>query len=236
MGCVFCATGQMGFVRNLSAGEIIAQAIAVARRLEAGGKRLSNIVLMGMGEPFHNYDEVLKAIRVMTDEEGLGIGQRHITVSTVGLVPEIRRFAREGLQVRLAISLHAPDDVTRSALLPVNRRYPVKELLEAVREYTAVTGRRVTFEVALIAGENDSLAEADQLASTLSGLLCHVNLIPLNPTGAYAGMRPDDDRVRAFADRLEKAGISATTRLRRGSDIQAGCGQLRSELSAGQEK
>src|SRR5574341_1860036 len=144
MGCVFCATGQMGFARHLSAGEIVEQAVHVARVLEIGGERLSNVVLMGMGEPFHNYEATLTAIRRLMDERGLGIGQRHITVSTVGLVPAIRRFAEEGLQVRLAISLHAADDMERSRLLPVNRRYPLADLLDAVRDYIGQTGRRVT--------------------------------------------------------------------------------------------
>ncbi len=222
MGCVFCATGQMGFARDLTAGEIIAQAVAIARLLESRGDRLSYVVLMGMGEPFHNYDAVIRAIRMLIAEDGLAIGQRHITVSTVGLVPEIRRFAREGLQVRLAISLHAADDAARSSLLPINRRFPLSELLGAVKEYTAITGRRVTFEIALIAGQNDSPAHADAFIPLLSGLLCHVNLIPINPTAGFSGLRPGDGAMRAFAARLESAGIPTTNRLRRGIDIQAG--------------
>ncbi|GAB4478568.1 MAG: 23S rRNA (adenine(2503)-C(2))-methyltransferase RlmN [Anaerolineae bacterium] len=233
MGCVFCATGQMGFARHLSTGEIVEQALLVARELETGGERLSNVVLMGMGEPFHNYDATLGAIRRLMDEDGLGIGQRHITVSTVGLVPAIRRFAGEGLQVRLAISLHAATDEERSALLPINRRYNLAELLDAVREYIDRTGRRVTFEWALIAGENDTLEQAHALGRLLKGLLCHVNLIPLNPTAGYAGRKPERERVEAFVSTLHAYGIPATVRVRRGIDINAGCGQLKAAVLRG---
>ena len=163
MGCVFCATGQMGFARHLTAGEIVEQALIFARQLEAEGERLSNIVLMGMGEPFHNYDNTLEAIRRLNDEHGLNIGQRHITVSTVGLVPAIRQFAEEGLQVKLAISLHAATDEERGKLLPINRRRPLRDLMDAVRDYIEQTGRRVTFEWALIAGENDTPEQAERL-------------------------------------------------------------------------
>ncbi len=230
MGCVFCATGQMGFARHLSAGEIIAQAVALARWLEEHGDRLSNVVLMGMGEPFHNYDAVLAAIRRLNAPEGLGIGQRHITLSTVGLVPEIRRFADEGLQVKLAISLHAATDEDRSALLPVNRRWPIADLLDACREYVRKTGRRVTFEWALIAGENDTIQMAHQLGALLQGLLCHINLIPLNPTAGYAGEASPQERIRAFQAVLSEYGIESTVRVRRGIDINAGCGQLKAEV------
>lgn len=239
MGCVFCATGQMGFSRHLTAGEIIEQAVHVARWLEGRGERLSNVVLMGMGEPLHNYDAVLAAIQRMTAPEGLGIGQRHITLSTVGLVPQIRRFADEGLQVKLAISLHAATDEERSALLPVNRRYPLVDLLEACREYIDKTGRRITFEWALIAGENDVPEQAHALGALLRGLLCHVNLIPLNPTTGYGGQPSDRERVQAFQDVLAGYGVSSTVRVRRGIDINAGCGQLKAAVlgagSAGSE-
>ncbi len=230
MGCVFCATGQMGFSRNLSAGEIVEQTLVLSRWLELRGERLSNVVLMGMGEPLHNYDAVLAAIRRMNASEGLGIGQRHITLSTVGLVPQIRRFAEEGLQVKLAISLHAATDEERSALLPVNRRWPLSDLLDACNYYIEKTGRRVTFEWALIANENDVPEQAHALGSLLEGLLCHVNLIPLNPTTGYSGFPSDGERVEAFQTTLAEYGISSTVRVRRGIDINAGCGQLKSEV------
>jgi 23S rRNA (adenine2503-C2)-methyltransferase len=230
MGCVFCATGQMGFSRHLTDGEIVEQVVVFARQLEQEGDRLSNVVLMGMGEPLHNYDNTLKAIRRLSDPEGLGIGQRHITLSTVGLVPAIRRFADEGLQAGLAVSLHAATDEERSKLLPVNRRYPILELMDAVRYYIATSGRRVTFEWALIRGENDTLEQARRLGQLLTGLLCHVNLIPLNPTGGYGGAPSDPERVAAFQAELKRRGVSSTVRVRRGIDIQAGCGQLKSEV------
>ncbi len=228
MGCVFCATGQMGFARHLTAAEIFEQAAVFARELASEGERLSNVVLMGMGEPFHNYDEMLAAVHRLMDD--LGIGARHITVSTVGLVPQIRRFADEGLQVTLAISLHAATDEERSALLPVNRRWPLSELIDACRYFTDRTGRRVTFEWAAIAGENDSADEAHKLGRLLRGLLCHVNIIPLNPTGGYAGQPSNNDAVRQFVEVLETYGVSATVRVRRGIDIDAGCGQLKAAL------
>ena len=230
MGCVFCATGQMGFARHLTAGEIVSQALVFARQLEAEGDRLSNIVLMGMGEPLHNYDATLEAIARLNDEHGLNIGQRHITLSTVGLVPQIRRFADEGLQVKLAISLHAATDEERGKLLPVNRRYPLKDLINAVRYYIEHTGRRVTFEWALIAGENDTIEQAEKLGALLEGLKCHVNLIPLNPTAGYGGQPSDPARVAAFQERLNAHRVPSTVRVRRGIDIQAGCGQLKSDV------
>lgn len=230
MGCVFCATGQMGFARHLTAGEIIGQAVHVGRILESEGERLSNVVLMGMGEPFYNYDATLLAIRRLIDPAALGIGQRHVTVSTVGLVPAISRFAREGLQVRLAISLHAATDEERSALLPVNRRYPINELLSAVRDYVDQTGRRVTFEWALIAGKNDTEEEAHKLGRLLKGLLCHLNVIPLNPTVGYHGRPSDPARVEQFVQTVEGYGVPTTVRVRRGIDIHAGCGQLKAAV------
>ncbi|MCA9491112.1 MAG: 23S rRNA (adenine(2503)-C(2))-methyltransferase RlmN [Myxococcales bacterium] len=228
MGCVFCATGQMGLSRHLRSDEIVEQALRFSAELRAEGQRLSNVVLMGMGEPFHNYDETLVAIRRLMSD--LGIGARHVTVSTVGLVPQIRRFAQEGLQVRLAISLHAATDEERSALLPVNRRWPIAELMEACRDYAAVTGRRVTFEWALIAGKNDDPGTAHRLGELLRGLPAHVNLIPLNPTPGYEGeptRLPEADR---FVAALAEHGVPATVRVRRGIDIDAGCGQLRATV------
>jgi 23S rRNA (adenine2503-C2)-methyltransferase len=228
MGCVFCATGQMGFARHLTAAEIFEQAVRFASDLEAEGERLSNIVLMGMGEPFHNYDQSIEAIRRLNDQ--LGIGARHITVSTVGLVPQIRQFADEGVQVRLAISLHAATDEERSALLPVNRRWNLSELMDACRYYIEKTGRRITFEWALIRGENDTPEQAHKLGKLLRGMLCHVNLIPLNPTGGYDGKPSDPVAVSAFIQIVESYGVSATVRVRRGIDIDAGCGQLKSAV------
>lgn len=228
MGCVFCATGQMGFARHLSATEIFEQAALFARELEAEGERLSNVVLMGMGEPFHNYDNVLLAIRRLMSD--LGIGARHITVSTVGLVPQIRRFAEEGLQVTLAISLHKATDAERSALLPINKRWNLNSLLEACHYYAEKTGRRISFEWAAIAGENDTLLEAHELGALLKGLHCHVNIIPLNPTGGYGGKPSDMSTLNAFIAVLASYAVSATVRVRRGIDIDAGCGQLKSKV------
>jgi 23S rRNA (adenine2503-C2)-methyltransferase len=228
LGCVFCATGQMGFARHLTAAEIFEQAALFARDLEAEGDRLSNVVLMGMGEPFHNYDQSLAAIRRLMDD--LGIGARHITVSTVGLVPQIRRFAGEGLQVRLAISLHAATDEERSALLPVNQRWPLAELMDASREYIARTGRRVTFEWALIRGETDTPEQAHALGQLLQGMRCHVNAIPLNPTPGYDGGPSSVDAAEEFRRILERYGVSMTVRVRRGIDIDAGCGQLKAAV------
>ncbi len=228
MGCVFCATGQMGFVRHLSADEIFEQAVLFARDLAAEGERLSNVVLMGMGEPFHNYEQSLLAIRRLMRD--LGIGARHITISTVGLVPQIRQFAEEGLQVRLAISLHAATDDQRAALLPINKRWPLADLLDACRYYVEKVGRRVTFEWAAIRGKNDTPEEAHQLGKLLEGLLCHVNIIPLNPTGGYDGRPSDVGAINRFIDILGTYGVPATVRVRRGIDIDAGCGQLRSRV------
>ena len=228
MGCVFCATGQMGFGRHLTAGEIFEQAMLFARDLEKRGERLSNVVLMGMGEPFHNYDASIAAVRrLMTD---LGIGARHITISTVGLVPMIRRFADEGLQVRLAISLHAATDAEREALLPVNRRYPLADLLAACRYYVETTGRRISFEWTLIHGSNDTPEQAHALGALLSGLMCHVNVIPLNPTTGFDGDPSAPARIEAFIDILASYDVPATVRIRRGIDIDAGCGQLKANV------
>jgi 23S rRNA (adenine2503-C2)-methyltransferase len=218
----------MGFGRHLTATEIVEQAVYFARDLAAKGERLSNVVLMGMGEPFHNYDHTLVAIRRLMRD--LGIGARHITVSTVGLVPQIRRFADEGLQVKLAISLHAATDAARSALLPVNKRWPLDALLDACRYYVEKTGRRITFEWALIHGENDTPDQAHQLGRLLQGLLCHVNLIPLNPTPGYHGGPSAPARVDAFVQILAQYSVSATVRVRRGIDIEAGCGQLKAAV------
>lgn len=234
MGCVFCATGQMGFNRHLSADEIFEQAIYFARDLEARGERLSNVVLMGMGEPFHNYEPSLEAVRRLMSD--LGIGARHITMSTVGLVPMIRRFADEGLQVKLAVSLHAATDSEREALLPVNKKWPLKELISVCRYYVEKTGRRITFEWTLIQGENDTPEQAHALGKLLHGLMCHVNVIPLNPTTGYHKGPSAAGRIEAFVAILAEYGIPATVRVRRGIDIDAGCGQLKSKVIRTRER
>jgi len=236
MGCVFCGTGQMGFFRHLSSGEIVEQVLFFAHQLAVQGEHVTNIVLMGMGEPFHNYDATMAAIDRMNHPEGLNLGSRRFSISTVGLVPMIQRFAKEKRQVNLAVSLHAADDDLRSSMLPINKRYPISELMKACREYVNLTHRRITFEWALIEGVNDTPEQARKLASLLKELtvdgtmLCHVNAIPLNPTQKYAGKATNKIRAQAFKDELAKYGIPCTIRLRRGIDIQAGCGQL-----AGQE-
>ena len=226
MGCVFCATGQMGFRRHLRAGEIVEQVLWFARELKAKGDRLTNIVVMGMGEPFHNYEATMAAVDRLNDPAGFNFGARRITLSTVGLAPMIERFAAERRQVNLAVSLHAATDELRSELLPINKKYPLAVLFEAVRKYYALTKRRVTFEWALIQGKNDTAAQARALADLAVGLPCHVNVIPLNPTRDYAGQATTRQRAAAFKAALESCGLPCTIRVRRGIDINAGCGQL----------
>lgn len=232
MGCSFCATGQMGFKRHLTSGEIVEQVLYYARLLAVEGQSVSNVVFMGMGEPFHNYEAVMAAIDRLNHPAGLNLGARRFTVSTVGLVPMIRRFAQEKRQVNLAISLHAVTDQKRSEMLPINKKYPISELMQAVREYAELTGRRVTFEWALIQGVNDSTGDAKALSQLLSGLLCHVNVIPLNPTSGFHGQGSTRERAIAFKNELERNGIPCTIRIRRGIDIQAGCGQLATQAAA----
>jgi 23S rRNA (adenine2503-C2)-methyltransferase len=226
MGCVFCATGQMGFQRNLTSGEIIEQVLFFARQLHESGDRVTNVVVMGMGEPFHNYDATLQAIDRMNHPDGLNFGARRFTISTVGLVPAIQRFTEEKRQVNLAVSLHAANDELRSSLLPINRKYPLDVLFQACREYVENTHRRITFEWALIQGVNDTLDQARELSRRLEGMLCHVNVIPLNPTKRYLGQASTQKQARSFKEELEKHGVPCTIRVRRGIDIQAGCGQL----------
>ena len=228
MGCAFCATGQMGLKRNLTAGEIVAQVLYYARWLRQRGERVTHIVFMGMGEPFHNYRATMQAIDTLNHPQGFNLGARRMTISTVGLVPQIRRFTQEGRQVNLAISLHAADDALRDTLIPINRRYPLAQLMDAVREYTATTRRRVTFEWALIREINDTPEQAHKLAALLRGMLAHVNLIPLNPTQGFHGKASPRHRAQTFCRILQDAGVPCTVRLRRGIDIQAGCGQLAS--------
>lgn len=231
MGCGFCATGQAGFTRNLDAGEIVEQVVRAARRAADDGRRLGNVVFMGMGEPLANYRAVWAAITRIHDD--LGVSARRITVSTVGLVPGILRLARERLPVNLAVSLHAADDAGRDALVPINRRYPLAELLAACREYLRATGRRLSFEWALIDGVNDRPEDAVRLAGIARALGAHVNLIPLNPTPGYAARGSSPERVRAFAAHLWSLGVNATVRANRGTDIGAACGQLAGSLPGG---
>ena len=237
MGCTFCATAQGGLARNLSAGEIVAQVLHFARYLATPTAQpemiverpahVTNIVLMGMGEPLHNYKNVWAALRRLTDPHAFGLGARHITLSTVGLAPMIDRMADEELQIGLAVSLHAPNDELRRELVPVDKAYPIADLLAAIERYIAKTGRRVTFEYALMAGVNDSPALAHELAAKLKDLLCHINLIPLNPIPDSKYQPTSDADAERFAQILRAAGVSTTIRLRRGIEINAGCGQLR---------
>jgi len=232
MNCVFCATGQMGFKRHLTSTEIFEQAARFAAQLRRRGERLSSVVLLGMGEPLANYDNVLEAIHRIHSQ--LGIGRRHITISTVGLVPMMKRLAEEKLPITLAISLHAATDKERSALLPVNNKYNIAQVMEAARYYKEMTGRRVSFEWTLIDGKNDGKNTAERLGKLIaSGApYSHVNLIPLNPTGGFGGKPPQRGAVNRFIEVLAKYGVEATVRVRRGIDIDAGCGQLAERASA----
>jgi 23S rRNA (adenine2503-C2)-methyltransferase len=227
MGCTFCATGQAGFTRHLGVGEIVEQVVAAQRaaaQAPAGVCRLSNVVFMGMGEPLANYERTWGAVRRIHD--GLGLSARHITISTVGVVPGIRRLAAEDLPVNLAVSLHAANDDLRDSLVPLNRRYPLSVLVEACRSYLAAKGRRLSFEWALIARTNDRPRDAAELADVARPLGAHVNLIPLNPTPGYPVLGTDRAGVRAFRDRLGELGVNATVRRNRGTEIDAACGQL----------
>jgi 23S rRNA (adenine2503-C2)-methyltransferase len=233
MACPFCATGQAGLTRSLSTAEIVAQVVAGARALArgevAGGPgRVSNIVFMGMGEPLANYARVVAAVRRLTDPvpRGLGISQRSVTVSTVGLVPAMRKLTAEGLAVTLAVSLHAPDDGLRDELVPVNKRWPVAEVLAAAWDYAGTTGRRVSIEYALIRDVNDQAWRADALGRLLAGRLAHVNLIPLNPTPGSRWTASTPAATRGFVDRLAATGVPVTIRDTRGSQIDGACGQL----------
>ena len=229
VGCSFCATGLMGLHRNLSAGEMVAQVVDMARRAREQGRAVTNLVMMGMGEPFHNYDNFIKMVAILNDTQGMDFGARRITVSTSGVVPFIDKLADEPYQVNLAISIHAGNDELRSELVPLNRRWPLQELIASVRRYITITKRRVSFEYAMLNGVNTSEEHAHQLARRLKGLLCHVNLIPYNPTPAYPFERPDERTIEAFASVLRDAGISTTVRYSRGVEIAAACGQLRVE-------
>ena len=227
--CAFCSTGQAGFTRHLSATEIFDQARYFARHLAAQNRKVTNIVFMGMGEPFHNYDAVMDAVRLLNDPHGFGLGHRHITISTVGIVPKIDAFADEGIQVNLAISLHAPTDELRSSIMPVNRKWNLEELMAACRRYIAKTNRKIFFEYVMLDGVNDRPQDAEELARRMRGPLYHVNVIPYNATPDAALGATGDERIRAFTAILEAKGVLCTVRTPMGRDIAAACGQLRAE-------
>jgi 23S rRNA (adenine2503-C2)-methyltransferase len=232
MGCVFCATGQAGFERNLSTGEIIGQIAGFAReQMDAGGRGITNVVFMGMGEPLANYRAVWRAVETLNATDGFGMAARHITISTVGLIPGIRKLAEERIQVGLAVSLHGPDEALRERLIPTAHRYPLAEIIAACKEYIAKTGRRVTFEYCLMAGINDSVEQARALAALLDGMLCHVNLIPVNPTADGSIHRPARTASLAFQRELVARGVACTVRVEKGVEISAACGQLSGEFA-----
>ncbi|MCH8085301.1 MAG: 23S rRNA (adenine(2503)-C(2))-methyltransferase RlmN [Nitrosopumilus sp.] len=229
MKCVFCATGQMGFEKNIKAEEIVAQVIHFADILQQRGEHVTNLVFMGMGEPMANYDEMIRAVRILTHDRGFGIGQRNITISTIGIVSGIDKLAEENLQIGLAISLHAPNNELRKKLVPTAGPNSVEDIIEAGRRYYKKTGRRVTFEYALMAGINDSSEIATELAILLKGNGSHVNLIPINPT-AGDFKRPTQDNVNEFEQILSNAGVNCTVRVEKGIEISAACGQLRTDI------
>ena len=228
IGCTFCASTLGGLKRNLEAGEIVAQVLAVQRALDQKDERVSQIVVMGIGEPFDNYDALMKFLRIVNDEKGLHIGARHITVSTSGIVPKIYDFAKEGLQINFAISLHAPNDPLRTQMMPINRAYPLEKLMEAISYYIQTTNRRVTFEYGLT-HVNDSEEHALQLVKLIKGLKCHVNLIPINNVEERTYKRTSKVQIQKFANILKKHGINVTIRREKGHDIDAACGQLRAK-------
>lgn len=229
IGCVFCATGQMGFIRNLTVGEIVEQVLFFERFLRKEKKNLTNIVVMGMGEPFINYDSTLKAVDVLNDPNGYGFGSRRFTISTVGIIPKILQFTSENRQTNLAVSLHAANEALRNQLIPQSKSYQLSELVMACTEYVEKTHRRISFEWALIDGVNDSPQHAKELAKLIKGLICHVNIIPLNAITKYVGCPSPREKAEAFKKVLSSAGIPCTIRLRRGVEINAGCGQLATE-------
>jgi len=231
MGCKFCATGNMGFSRNLTSGEIVEQVIKTAAILMSDGKKLTNVVFMGMGEPFHNYQAVQEAIALLNDPDGFGMGKRRFTISTVGIIPGIKKLTSEKSQTNLAISLHAADDQLRSKIVPINSKYSISALMVTCDEYLEKTSRRITIEWALIDGVNDTTEQARKLVDLIKGKLFHVNLIQLNPVDHFSGKPAQDLSARNFQKIVEGSGIPCTIRLRRGIDIQAGCGQLASKTN-----
>jgi 23S rRNA (adenine2503-C2)-methyltransferase len=222
--CAFCASGQAGLLRNLTAGEIVGELLAAAAAL---GEVPGNVVYMGIGEPFDNYDAVLKSVRILNDPEGLAIGARHITISTSGVIPGMDRLAEEGLQVELSVSLHAPDDALRSELMPINRQYPLAGLMDACARYVERTNRIITFEYTLIRGVNDTRGHAERLAALVRRVRGRVNLLPLSPVEGYEGLPPEPGTAERFVTVLERAGVNATVRASKGCRIRAACGQLR---------
>ena len=233
IGCKFCASGLIPKVRDLEAGEIVAQIMFIQRYLnqQAKGEKVSHIVVMGIGEPFDNYDNVLQFIRIVNSDKGMAIGARHITVSTSGLAPKIRQFARENIQVNLAVSLHAPNNETRSSIMKINRQYPIEELFEAIYEYIHLTNRRVTFEYIMIDGVNDRPEHAIELAKLLRPMLklAYVNLIPYNPVAENPFERSSEENIARFYDLLMQNGVNCVVRREHGKEIEAACGQLRSQ-------
>jgi 23S rRNA (adenine2503-C2)-methyltransferase len=229
MGCVFCATGQMGFETNLKAEHIVSQVIHFAELLQQRGEHVTNLVFMGMGEPMANYDEMIRSVKILTHSWGFGLGQRHITISTIGIISGIEKLAEENLQIGLAISLHAPNNQLRKELVPTATSNSVEDIIESGYNYFKKTGRRVTFEYALMDGINDSPQIANDLAELLRGNGSHVNLIPINPT-AGDFKRPSNNRVHEFERILSSAGVNCTIRIEKGSEISAACGQLRTDI------
>jgi 23S rRNA (adenine2503-C2)-methyltransferase len=229
IGCTFCASTLGGLKRHLEAGEIVAQVVKVQQALDATDERVSSVVIMGIGEPFDNYDNMLSFLKIINDDKGLNIGARHITVSTSGIVPKIYKFADENTQINFAISLHAPNTELRSKLMPINRAYKLDDLMKAVRYYIDKTGRRISFEYGLFGGVNDSVEHAEELANLLKGLKCHVNLIPVNYVPERDYVRTPRDKIFAFEKALKERGINVTIRREHGHDIDAACGQLRAK-------
>ena len=227
MGCKFCASGLLKKQRDLTAGEIVCQALMIQKRLDESNNRLGNIVVMGTGEPFDNYDNVMKAMSIINSPYGLEIGSRHISISTCGVVPKILRFSKENLQYNLAISLHAPNDELRSSIMPINNAYPLKQLFKALREYSGLNNRRLTFEYLLLKGVNDSKKEADEIKELLKGLNAYINLIPYNSVKENDFETTSEENALRFYDMLKKNGVAVTLRQKKGDDIDAACGQLR---------
>ncbi|MBE6797670.1 MAG: 23S rRNA (adenine(2503)-C(2))-methyltransferase RlmN [Ruminococcaceae bacterium] len=224
MGCSFCASGLDGLFRNLTASEMLSQVMMAGKD---NGVRISNVVMMGMGEPLDNFDNSVKFLKLVSDENGLNIGLRHISLSTSGVVSGIYKLAEYNMPITLSISLHAPNDEIRSAMMKVNKKWNIEELLKACRDYQKVTGRRISFEYAMINGVNDSIKHADELAARIKGIMSHVNLIPVNPVKENDYQKANDKAIKAFIDRLEGRGVVATVRRTLGADINASCGQLR---------
>ncbi|MEK4068738.1 23S rRNA (adenine(2503)-C(2))-methyltransferase RlmN [Peribacillus sp. FSL R5-0717] len=229
IGCTFCASTLGGLKRNLESGEIVAQVVKVQQALDESEERVSSVVIMGIGEPFDNYDNMMSFLKNINHEKGLNIGARHITVSTSGIIPKIYKFAEESMQINFAVSLHAPNTELRSKLMPINKAYKLPDLIEAIKYYTEKTGRRVSFEYGLFGGENDSVEHAEELAALIKGIKCHVNLIPVNYVPERNYVRTPRDQIFEFEKTLKKRGINVTIRREQGSDIDAACGQLRAK-------